>query len=92
MSVAVNGTHIQGAAPSYQLAPICSVVPLADSHERAAFIQVRVANSVTKAHCLILNTTFFYNPNKVVFTTYATALWVWSCVIFLYCHEYQVYV
>ena len=65
LSVAVNGTHIQGAAPSYQLAPICSVVTLADSHERAAFIQVRVANSVTKAHCVVLNTTFFVIPIRL---------------------------
>lgn len=40
LTVAVNGTQIQAAAPSYQLAPISSVVTLADSHERAAFIQV----------------------------------------------------
>jgi len=40
LTVAVNGTQIQGAAPSYQLAPVSSVVTLADSHERAAFVQV----------------------------------------------------
>lgn len=40
LTVAVNGTQIQGAAPSYQLAPVSSVVNLADSHERAAFVQV----------------------------------------------------
>ena len=56
LSVAVNGTHIQGAAPSYQLAPICSVVTLADSHERAAFIQVRTAVSNTKAHSVVPRT------------------------------------
>ena len=56
LSVAVNGTHIQGAAPSYQLAPICSVVTLADSHERAAFIQVRTAVSNTKAHSVVPST------------------------------------
>ena len=56
LSVAVSGTHIQGAAPSYQLAPICSVVTLADSHERAAFIQVRTAVSNTKAHSVVPST------------------------------------
>ena len=42
LTVAVNGTQIQGASPSYQLASVSSVVTLADSHERTAFIQVIV--------------------------------------------------
>ena len=72
LTVAVNGTQIQGASPSYQLASVSSVVTLADSHERTAFIQVIVfsqlfytgrLSSLSSFIQVIVFSQFFYTGN-----------------------------